>query len=195
MSLYLFVLGGFGALLSGWLVVSSVRRAHNSLVTARKGCTSAWSNVEVLLQRRHDEVGNLVELAGEYMDLERDVVENIIDARERALDVSSPEEAAVAQVDIRDSVHEFYAIAEETPELRTDEKFADVRDSLQTVEQRLENRREYYNDAVRRYNALLEQVLERYIAARRGYKRWEPFEAAVEAKGSFSVRERLQQSN
>lgn len=195
MSLYLSVLGGFGAVLLGWLVLSSVRRAHDSLVEAREGCTSAWSNVEVLLQRRHDEVGNLIEIAGEYMDLERDILEDVITAREQAIEASSPEEVAAAQVDIRESVQEFYTIAEETPELRTDEKFADVRDSLQTIEQRLENRREYYNDAVRRYNALLEQVPERYIAARRGYERREPFEADEAATGSFSVRERLEQSN
>ena len=80
---------------------------------------------------------------------------------------------------------------EEYPELRTDEKFGDVRDSLQTIEGRLENRREYYNEAVMRYNATLERVPERYIAARRGYEPREPFEASEQANDDFSIRGRL----
>jgi len=195
MVLYLYVVGGFGALLMIWLTMSFLRRSHDNLADARENCEAAWGNVDVLLQRRHDEVGNLIEIAGEYMELERDVLAGVVEARESAIEATSPEQVAMAEVEIRESIQEFYSLAEETPELRTDEKFADVRDSLQNVEQRLENRREYYNDAVRRYNALLQKVPERYIAARRGYERRDPFEAEEQAKGSFSVSDRLKQTN
>lgn len=191
MTLYEYVVGGFAGLLLTWLVMSYFRRSHDALVDARESCDAAWGNVEVLLQRRHDEVGNLVEIAGEYMDMERDVLAGVVDARERAIEASTPGEVAAAQVEVRESVQEFYTLAEETPELRTDQKFEDVRDALQSIEQRLENRREYYNDAARRYNALIEKMPERYIAARRGYDRREPFEADEAAKSSFSVQDRL----
>jgi LemA protein len=194
MALYPFVVGAFATVLVGWLVLSYLRRAHDHLVDARENCEAAWSNVEVLLQRRHDEVGNLVEIAGEYVDLEREVLAGVVEAREAAIEANAPEEAAVAEAEIRDSIQEFYSLAEEMPELRSDEKFEDVRDSLQEVEQRLENRREYYNDAVRRYNALLEKVPERYVAARRGYEPRDPFEADEAAKTDFSVAERLQRA-
>jgi LemA protein len=194
MALYVYVVGGFGALLVVWVVGSYLRRAHDNLVEARESCETAWGNVEVLLQRRHDEVGNLVEIAGQYMDMERDVLAGVVEARESAIEATSPEEVAMAEVDVRNSVQEFYSLAEEMPELRTDQKFDDVRDSLQEVEQRLENRREYYNDAVRRYNALLEKVPERYLATQRGYERREPFEADAAAKGAFSVSDRLEQT-
>ena len=118
----------------------------------------------------------------------------LVEARESAIEAGTPAEAAEAEVEIRESVREFYSLAEEMPELRTDEKFADVRDSLREIEQRLENRREYYNDAVRQYNALLEKVPERYVVARRGYDSREYFEADEAAKGEFSVRERLQET-
>lgn len=194
MALYLYVVGGFGVLLSVWFLTTYVRRAHNTLVDARENCETAWSNVEVLLQRRHDEVGNLVELAGEYMSTEREVVTEIIEARDSALDADSPEAAAQAEINVRQSVAEFYTIAEEYPELESDEKFEDVRDALQTVEQRLENRREHYNDAVRRYNALLEKVPETYVASRRGFEPRDPFEASEAAKTEFSVSDRLEQT-
>jgi len=194
MVLYVFVVGGFAVVLAGWLGLSYLRRAHDHLVDARENCETAWSNVEVLLQRRHDEVGNLVEIAGEYMDHERDVLAGVVAAREAAIEANAPEQAAIAEAEIRDSIQEFYSLAEEMPELRTDEKFTDVRDSLQDVEQRLENRREYYNDAVRRYNALLEKVPERYVAARRGYEPRAHFEADEAAKGEFSVSDRLQRA-
>ncbi|WP_415382097.1 LemA family protein [Halosimplex sp. TS25] len=192
MSLFVPVVGAFAVALVAWSALRYAKRAHDHLVDARENCEAAWSNVEVLLQRRHDEVGNLVELAGEYMSMERDVLAGIVEARDSAIEANSPEEAALAEAEIRDSIQEFYSIADEYPELRTDEKFEDVRDALQNVEQRLENRREYYNDAVRRYNALLEKVPERYVAARRGYEPREPFEATEAARGEFSVRERLE---
>lgn len=192
MSLYVYMVGGFGVLLTAWLVGSYLRRAHDNLVDARESCDAAWGNVEVLLQRRHDQVGNLIEIAGEYMSMEQEVLAGMVEARESAIAARSPEEAAMAQVDVHESVQEFYSLAEETPELRTDEKFADVRDALETVEQRLENRREYYNDTVRQYNSLLQQVPERYVAGRRGYEPRDPFEADEAATGEFSVRDRLQ---
>ncbi|EMA29533.1 LemA family protein [Haloarcula japonica] len=192
MTLYVYIVGGFCVLLTVWLIGSYFRRAHDNLVEARESCDAAWGNVEVLLQRRHDQVGNLIEIADEYMSMEQNVLAGMVEARESAIDASTPAEAAMAQVDVRESVREFYSIAEETPELRTDEKFDDVRDALETIEQRLENRREYYNDTVRRYNALLQQIPERYLAAHRGYKPRDSFEADEAAKGEFSVRDRLQ---
>ena len=194
MSLFELLVVGFGAVLVVWLVASYFRRSHDALVEARENCETAWSNVEVLLQRRYDEVGNLIDIASEYMDMERDVLAGVVEARESAIEAGTPAEAAEAEVEIRESVQEFYSLAEEMPELRTDEKFADVRDSLREIEQRLENRREYYNDAVRQYNALLEKVPERYVAARRGYDSREYFEADEAAKGEFSVRERLRET-
>ena len=194
MSLFELLVVGFGAVLVVWLVASYFRRSHDALVEARENCETAWSNVEVLLQRRYDEVGNLIDIASEYMDMERDVLAGVVEARESAIEAGTPAEAAEAEVEIRESVREFYSLAEEMPELRTDEKFADVRDSLREIEQRLENRREYYNDAVRQYNALLEKVPERYVAARRGYDHREYFEADEAAKGEFSVRERLRET-
>ena len=194
MALFELLVAGFGAVLVVWLVASYFRRSHDALVEARENCETAWSNVEVLLQRRYDEVGNLIDIASEYMDMERDVLAGVVEARESAIEAGTPAEAAEAEVEIRESVQEFYSLAEEMPELRTDEKFADVRDSLWEIEQRLENRREYYNDAVRQYNALLEKVPERYVAARRGYDSREYFEADEAAKGEFSVRERLQET-
>ena len=194
MSLFELLVVGFGAVLVVWLVASYFRRSHDALVEARENCETAWSNVEVLLQRRYDEVGNLIDIASEYMDMERDVLAGVVAARESAIEAGTPAKAAEAEVEIRESVQEFYSLAEEMPELRTDEKFADVRNSLQEIEQRLENRREYYNDAVRQYNALLEKVPERYVAARRGYDSREYFEADEAAKGEFSVRERLQET-
>ena len=194
MSLYILVVALFGAGLSVIAVGWSLRRMERELVRAREDCERAWSNIDVLLQRRHDEVGNLVDIAGQYMSMERDILEEIMEARNSALEANTPSEQADAEVTVRDSIAEFYTISEEYPELRTDEKFGDVRDSLQTIEGRLENRREYYNEAVMRYNATLERVPERYIAARRGYEPREPFEASEQANDDFSIRGRLDAS-
>ena len=194
MWVYLVVVGIFAVALAVIAIGWYLRRMELTLVGAREDCERAWSNVDVLLQRRHDEVGNLVEIAGQYMSMERDILEEIMAARNSALEANTPAEQADAEVNVRDSIAEFYTISEEYPELRTDEKFEDVRDSLQKVERRLESRREHYNETVMRYNTLLERVPERYIAARREYEPKEPFEASERAGGDFSIRERLNAS-
>jgi len=194
MALYVWVVAGFGLSIVAWAGFSYASGVNETVVSARQNCERAWSNVEVLLQRRHDEVGNLLELADEQREQEQDVLAELVAARERAIEAATPSERAAAAVAIEDSIAEFYAIADEHPDLEYGDRLDDVRDSLTDIEQRLENRREYYNDAVARYNALFDSIPEGYVAKRRGFERREPFEASERAKGGFSVGDHLSET-
>lgn len=185
----------FAVVLMAYSVVRYLGAAHNNLIEARERCEKAWSDVEVLLERRAEEVGNLLDVTREHVSHERDVLEEVMEARERVIDVQSPEQASEAVVVMRDSLEEVYALSEEYPELRSSGRFDELTDSIRTLEQRIENRREQYNDAVSTYNARLEQMPERFIADYRGFDRREPFEASSEAREGVDVSERLSLSD
>jgi LemA protein len=185
------VVAGFAALLVVYSAGRWLAAAHNSLVEARENTERAWSNVEVLLQRRHDEMRDLVDIAREHVDREDAVLSSLLTARERAIEARSPPEAARADVELRTAIDDLYSVAEEYPELRADEEFETLRETVSELEQRIEDRREYYNDAVARYNSRLRRLPERLFAGYYGYGRREPFRADPEAVEGLDIRERF----
>lgn len=191
MSTFAAVVVGFIVLLVGYSAVRYLGAAHNNLVEARERCEKAWSDVDVLLERRAEEVGNLVDVTGEHVSHERDVLRDVMDARERAIEVQNPDQASKAAVAMRESLEEVYALSDEYPELRSSDRFDELTDSIRTLEQRIENRREQYNDAVSTYNARLDRVPERFVADLRGFDRRVPFVASADAREGIDVRERL----
>lgn len=191
MSLFATVVVLFAVVLAGYAVARYVRTVNEDLLEAQARCDRAWANVEVLLERRYDEVGVLVDLAAEHMDYERELLEELLEARERAIEAQDPSAAADASVEIKEAVSELYSLSEEYPSLRAADRFDDVRDSLREVEQRLENRREYYNDAVTTYNARIQGIPELFLAEIHGMESRSPFWASDAAREGIDVRERL----
>ena len=185
------VIAGFAALLAGYGFVRYLGTAHNNLVTARENCIRAWGNVEVLIERRYEEVGDLVDVVREQIGHELDVLERVMQARQRAIDAQTPTAMARAQLHVDQSIDELYELAEEYPDLESSGAFEDLRDRISSNAQRLEDRRELYNDAVARYNARLGKLPERLFTLLYGYERREPFEATAEARSGLDIGERI----
>lgn len=185
----------FAVFFVAYAVVKYLGSAHNNLVEARERCEKAWSDVDVLLERRAEEVGNLVDVTKEHVTHEREVLQDVMDAREEVIGVQNPEQASEAVVVMQDSLEEVYALSEEYPELRSNERFDELTDSIRTLEQRIETRREQYNDAASTYNARLERMPERFVADYRGYDRRKPFEASADAREGIDVADRLSLSS
>lgn len=191
MNTFATVVVGFAVLLVGYSAVRYLGAAHNNLVEARERCEKAWSDIDVLLERRSEEVGNLVDVTREHVAHDRDVLRDVMDARERIVEVQHPDEAADVSVELQSALKEIYELSDEFPELRSNDRFDELTDSIRTLEQRIETRREQYNDAVSTYNARLDRVPERFIADRRGLDRRVPFVASSDARDGIDVSERL----
>lgn len=188
------VVAGFAVLVVAYSAVRYLGAAHNNVVEARERCEKAWSDVDVLLERRAEEIGSLADVAREHVSHEREVLEEVMAARERAIEARNPQEAAEAMVALRESAQEVYDLTDEYPELASNDRFDELTASIRSIEQRLENRREQYNEAVRAYNARLDRVPERFVAAYRGYERRTPFVASADARDGVDVGERLDRS-
>ncbi|SEN64418.1 LemA protein [Halorientalis persicus] len=186
---------GFGLVVLAYSVVKYLGSAHNNVVEAHERCEKAWSDIDVLLERRAGEVGDLIDLTREHVSHEQDVLEDVIEARERVVEASNPDEAADAVVALRSSLDEVYDLSTEYPDLASSERFDELSDSIRTIEQRIENRREQYNDAVRAYNTRLKRVPERFVADYYGYTSKTPFVASASAREGVDVGDRLSLSD
>lgn len=191
MSAFLYVVLGFGVLLVGYSAFQYLRRAHNRLMDAKENCEKAWSDIEVLLERRQSEVGDLIDLANEHVAHEREVLAGVIDAREGVVEAGTPDEAADLLVSLREATEEVYTLSDEYPDLASSERFDELSESIRNLEQRLENRREQYNEAVAAYNARLRKFPESTFANYYGFTRRESFVASPEAREGVDVGERL----
>lgn len=188
---YVTVVVGFAAVITVYSVVRYLGGAHNNLVEARHRVDRTWGDVEVLLQRRYDEIADLIDLAREHTEIEQEILAELITARERLVEAETRTAMAHADKEARETVNEIYELSAEYPELRHNEHFGDIRDTISELEQRLEDRREYYNEAVARYNARLERLPEKAFASIQGYEREETFVADDEARDGIDIREQF----
>ncbi|WP_226004517.1 LemA family protein [Natrinema salinisoli] len=191
MSIFGTVVVGFGGLVVGYSVVRYLSHAQARLVEAHERCEKTWADIEVLLERRRSELEQLIDLTNEHVSHERDLLEGLVDAREGAIDAQSPENAAAVAVSLRETAQEVYALSDEYPELASNDRFEELSDSIQRLEQRLEDRREQYNEAVAAYNALLNTFPESVFASRHRFTRRQPFVASRGAHEGVDVGERL----
>jgi len=195
MSTFANVVLGFGLLIVAYSVVRYLTSAQRRLLEAREHCEKTWSDIEVLLERRRSELANLIDLTNEHVSHDRDLLSEIVDARERVIDAQTPDEAADLAVSLRAATEEVYALSDDHPELESDERFAELSASIQRLERRLESRREQYNEAVSTYNALLYAFPESLFARYHGLTRREPFVASPRAREGVDLGERLDVSS
>ncbi len=155
---------------------------YNSLVRQSEGVDAAWAQVDNVLQRRADLIPNLVETVRGYAAHERQVFENVAEARSRLAGATSPAEAARANDGLGSALGRLLAIAEAYPELKADRSFLALQDELAGTENRIAVERKRYNDAVRDFNATLKQFPTNLFANLFGFTTREYFEAAPESR-------------
>ena len=125
---------------------------YNSLVRLRVRTGGAWADIDVQLKRRWDLIPNLVEAVKGYASHERDTLEAVIEARNRAMSAQGPGEKAVAENVLTGALRQVFALAEAYPNLRAVESFTELQGTLSEIEGAVQNARRYYNAVVRDYN-------------------------------------------
>src|SRR5499427_6997129 len=125
---------------------------YNSLVQLRVRCDSAWSDIDVQLKRRHDLIPNLVETVKGYAAHEKGTFENIAKFRSQAMQATLPADRATAENQLSGALKSLFAVAENYPELKASEQFTGLQNSLNSIEDNIQNARRYYNAVIRDYN-------------------------------------------
>lgn len=162
------------------LIAVAVIGIYNSLVQLNVQAGNAWADIDVQLKRRTDLVPNVVETVKGYASHERQTLEAVINARNRAVSAQSagPAERGQAEGALTTALRGLFALAEAYPQLRAAENFAQLQNTLAQIEDAVQNARRYYNAVVRDLNTRVQQFPSNIVAGMFGFSNREFFEIA-----------------
>ena len=144
-------------LLFGLIVGGKIVGTRNELVVQREAVTAAWSQVDVVLQRRADLIPNLVSTVQGYAKQEKDVFTAIANARSALIGARNPQEKIAANGQLDGALSRLLVITENYPQLKSDQNFRDLQAQLESTENRITVARNRYIEAVRAYNTTIRQ--------------------------------------
>ena len=148
-----------------------VLTSYNAVVALRQRIDKAWSNIDVVLKQRHDQLPNLVAAVRGLMEFERDVLTRVTEARSQYAPSAPIHDQAVASEATSAAVRSLFAVVERYPDIKSAANVADLQDEIERLEAMLADRRELYNDQVYRYNSRIAQVPAVFLASLFG---WQP---------------------
>lgn len=174
-------------LIAAVLLIAYVILAYNRLIQLRNMVKNAWHQVDVQLKRRYDLIPNLVETVKGYAKHEREVFENVTEARANAINARTVKEQTEAENQLTETLKTLFAVAENYPELKASENFRMLQDELAGTENKIAYARQFYNDAVMRYNNAIQMFPSNVIAGFFGFKPEDYFEAEVSERENVKV--------
>ena len=178
--------------LIGLSVFGTYVSTRNTLVSKNEAVKSAWSQVDIVLQRRADLIPNLVETVKGYAQQEQTVFGEIAKARSALLSAGTPQQKIAANGQLDGALGRLLAVVENYPQLRSNENFLRLQDELAGTENRIAVERKRYNDTLRDYNTYVQQFPNNIIAGWAGFK---PNDAYFEASEGSRVAPRVNFSN
>ena len=152
------------------LIAGKYVSVKNTLVQKNEAVKSAWSQVDVVLQRRADLIPNLVETVKGFAKQEQTVFGEIAEARSRLLSASGPSDKIAANQRLDGALGRLLALAENYPQLRSNENFLRLQDELAGTENRIAVERKRYNDTLQDYNTYVQQFPASLFASSMGFK-------------------------
>ena len=161
---------------------------YNELVRLRNDNDRAWANIGVLLKQRHDEIPNLVESVKGYMQHEQGVLTSLTQARSAWTQAATVPQKAQADLMLSGALRGLFAVAENYPNLKASDNFLKLQSRISELEERIADRREFFNDDVNTYNTRIAQIPEMYLANSMGLKARELFQVSAEDRKLVEVK-------
>jgi LemA protein len=152
----------------------------NTLVAKNEAVKAAWSQVDIVLQRRADLIPNLVETVKGYAQQEVTVFGDIAKARSALLSAGTPSDKIAANQQLDGALGRLLLIVENYPQLKSNENFLRLQDELAGTENRIAVERKRYNDALQDYNTYIQQFPASIYAKWAGFKANDAYFAASE---------------
>ena len=151
-------------------IIAYVVGTYNMLVRLANNIDKAWSNIDVILKQRHDELPKLVQVCNSYMTHERETLESVTKARNAYSTGANIDEKAKAENQLVGALGRLFAVAEQYPDLKANQEFLAIQQRISALESTIADRREFYNDSVNLYNIAIEQIPTMWVAQQAGYR-------------------------
>ncbi len=162
---------------------------YNNLVRLKHNVAKSWSNIDISLKQRHEELPKLVDVCKQYMGYEQETLERVIRARGavfQASDRGDLKGLGRAETELRAGLGQLFALAENYPELKANESFRHLTQRISQLEETIADRRELYNDSVNLNNVRIEQLPDLIVARIMGFNACDLLEFA-EAREDVDV--------
>ena len=161
---------------------------YNELVRLRNDNDRAWANIDVLLKQRHDEIPNLVETVKGYMQHERQTLLAVTQARTASMSAATVGQKAQADLLVAGALRDLFAVAESYPGLKANQNFLKLQTRISELEERIADRREFFNDDVNTYNTRIKQVPDMFLANMMNLKARDMFKVSEEERQAIEVK-------
>ena len=166
----------------GIIAVSWYVKGYNNVVKLNENVKNSWSQVDTQLKRRYDLIPNLVETVKGYASHEREVFEKLAEARKGYFSAGTIADKAKAATQIESFLSRLLAFREAYPDLKANESFLKLQDTLEGSENRISVERKRYNDSVKELNTYIKSFFGRFFAARVGVTAASYFEVSEAEK-------------
>ncbi len=169
------------------LIVLFVISTYNGLVVLRNKVKNQWAQIDVLLKRRSDLIPNLVETVKGYAKHEEGTLKEVIEARNKYVTASTDAEKMEASGEITGALNRLFALTEAYPDLKANTNFTELQKDLTETEDKIAYARQFYNDAVMKYQNKLVTFPSNIVASIFGFKEEKYFETTGEDREAPKV--------
>jgi len=164
---------------------------YNRLVNLKHETAKAWSNIDVLLKQRHDELPKLVETCKQYMRHEKETLDAVMRARSSIFSAREQQDLRAlgnAEGQLRQGLMQLFAAVEAYPDLKASAAFRSLEARITSLENAISDRREFYNECVNTNNIRLEEFPDLLIARFFGFESFDLLEFADEETANVDLR-------
>ena len=169
-------------------IISYIVGIYNNLVRLKNDLERSFSNIDVLLKQRHDELPKLIETCKGYMQYEQKTLEAVTQARTAYIRAGTPGEKAQADNMLTGALRTLFAVAEKYPDLKANANFIQLQARISGLEEKIAAQRGAYNEDVNAFNIRIAQVPDNFVA---GFMRLQPralFQAAEADREDVQVK-------
>jgi LemA protein len=177
----------FALLLLAAAVVAYGVALFNALVGVKHQVDQAWSNIDVLLKQRHDELPKLIDVVKSHAGYERELLEKVTALRARTGSGGPDTQRLAAEDELSRGIGRLLATAEAYPDLKVSASYLELQWRISGLEEQIAHRREYYNAAVNLNNVRMEQFPDALLVGLAGLTRRPLFAAASEERADLNV--------
>lgn len=149
---------------------------YNRMIALRNNREQAFADIDVQMKLRFDLVSNLVEAVKGYTKHEKELFENVTKARTSFMNATNVDDKIQANNMLTSSLKSLFAVAENYPELKSNENFMQLQNQLADIENKIAAARRFFNNATTEYNTYIESFPANILARIFNFKRWELFE-------------------
>ncbi len=181
-----------GVILFGLLgVVGYFIMVYNGLISLKENIKKSWANIDVILKQRYDELPKLISVCESFAQFEKGVIDRITKARENYGQARTVGQKSKASGEVSGALMGLFAVAENYPELKTNENFMQLQKRISHLEESLADRREFYNDSVNNYNIRIKQIPDVFIANMLRYQDEELFQVSEQERQDVDINIKL----